>query len=453
MGAGSIRIVQGIFKDKLTLKEVYRFDNHIEWIDGADRWNLEAITRGIYHGLEKALAESEIPIVSVAVDSWGVDFVLLDGAGSPLEDPVSYRDGRTNGMRALWESQMGELETFRLSGINYNVFNTLYQLLSLKGSSLLDKTGWILFMADYINYVLSGKATNEITLSATSQMVNCTTGNWDPQILGLLGLKDGLLAKPILPGTRLGFLKDFGKPTVEVIAAAGHDTACAVAAIPWRHDNFAFLSTGTWCIIGMVSAEPFVTREAYEFGITNERAANGQFRPLKNLMGLWLIQQLRLAFGSRHSFAEIDQMASQAPVSEALIDPSDPVFYNPGNMKQAFDDYLKQNNSTSLSTEASYYRCAYDSLVLSFSKTLKALESLRGKPFDCLHLFGGGSQSELLCRLTARGTGKKVISGPVEAAVTGNILIQAKALGYIASEDAARNLVCDSVVIREYLPD
>ena len=418
MGAGSIRVVQGIFDGKLTLKEVYRFENHIEWKDGADRWNLKAITNGIITGIEKAMATSGVPVTSIGVDSWGVDFVLLNKDGFPLEDPVSYRDKRTMGMKELWNSIMPELETFRQTGINYNVFNTLYQLLSVKGSDVINKTSRILFMADYINYFLSNVAVNELTLASTSQMVNGFTGEWDSKIIELLDLKEGLLSKPVNTGAKIGFFNNgLVSRKLDVVVVAGHDTACAVAAIPNETENFAFLATGTWCIMGMVSDMPFVSEDAFKMGITNERTANGKFRPLKNIMGLWLIQQLRVAFGLRHSYAEIDQMASAMPISNMLIDPSDASFYNPNNMVESFDDYLLKTFNKKLPSEAAYYRCAYDSLAEAFRITMKELENLRGRPFDCIHLIGGGSQSSLLCQLTANATGKKVIAGPVEAEI------------------------------------
>lgn len=454
MGAGSIRIVQGIFDGKLILKEIHRFNNHIERIDGADRWNLEKITRGIATGIDKALSQTDVPITSIGVDSWGVDFVLVGDDGKPVENPVSYRDQRTSGMKYLWNTMMPEMETFLKTGINHNVFNTLYQLLSIRDAESLACTNRILFMADYINYFLSGTAVNEITLSSTSQMLSCTTGNWEPQITKLLKLKEGLLTKPVLPGTKIGFYNNgLVSSKLEVVVVAGHDTACAVTAIPGENDNFAFLSTGTWCIMGMVSDYPIISDDAFKMGITNERTSDGRFRPLKNIMGLWLIQQLRVAFGSKHSYDEIDQMAAKAPPSEMLVSPNEQIFYNPSDMKKAFDEYLFKVYGKTLLTEAAYYRCAYDSLAAAFSETITELETLRNKPFDVIHITGGGSQSEILCRLTAKATGKKIVAGPVEAAVTGNLLIQAKAAGYYTNNSAIKKQIKALIDVQYYFPD
>lgn len=453
MGAGSIRIVQGTFGETFSMKEVHRFENSIEHRDGADRWNLKHITNGILEGISRAITQSDVPVKSVGVDSWGVDFVLLDSDGELLEDPVSYRDERTSGMKYLWNTMMPEMGTFRHTGINYNVFNSLYQLLSLKGSEVMNRTHRILFMADYINYLLSGIAVNELTLASTTQMLSCATGDWDPEILKLLEIRPGLLEKPVLPGMRIGFLKNGlvgGAP--DVVAVAGHDTACAVAAIPGASQNPAFLSTGTWCIMGMVTDKPLLSEQAFNMGITNERTADGRFRPLKNIMGLWLIQQLRLAFGSKHSFAAIDDMAAKVASPNLLVDPSDSLFFNPPDMKLAFDEYLMRVYGRKLQSEADYYRCAYESLAAAFRETLLELEILRGKSFDSIHVIGGGAQSDLLCQLTANITGKQVIAGPVEAAVTGNLLIQVAAAGNFKRGEEAKKQIFKSMRVQNYFP-
>jgi rhamnulokinase len=451
MGAASIRIVQGIFTDKLVLNEIYRFENHIEWIDGAERWNLGKIVEGITTGIVKAFDQSNVPIESIGVDSWGVDFVLLGKDGTPLEDAISYRDKRTIGMKEKWNESFSLENTFKKTGINYNIFNTLYQLLSLKGSRQLHETRRILFMADYINYLLSGKAVNELTLSATSQMVNYQSADFDPIILSFLDIQS-LFGKPVLPGRKLGRLKNFELNNTEVIVVAGHDTACAVAAIPFTNDNAAFISTGTWCIVGMLSDQPLISHKAFELGITNEVTADGKFRPSKNLIGLWLVQQLRVAFGSHNSFSEIEELVSNTPQSAFRIDTSDEGFYNPLNMKVAFDNYFETHFSTKLNSEAEYYRCAYDSLVDSFRKTLTDFEIIRGDKFETIHIIGGGSRSNLLCQLTANVTGKKIIAGPVEAAVIGNLLIQAKALDKSLMNDI-KSLITNSMEIGNCLPE
>jgi len=285
-------------------------------------------------------------------------------------------------------------------------------------------------------------------------MIHCETKTWDDRILKLLGLSPALFSDPVLPGKDLGLISSRYKMKMpaKIIAVAGHDTACAVAAIPFANQNSAFLSTGTWCILGWLSEKPLLSEDARHMGITNELAANGMFRPVKNLMGLWLIQQLRISFGSKHCYDEIDRMAEKEKASKFLVDPSDPVFYHPENMKTAFDVYFQKNEQPLPLSEAGYYRCAYDSLVASFRKTLLDFEALRGTPFDVVHLIGGGSQSALLCQLTANAFQKKVLAGPVEGAVTGNLLIQYEAWCQENPDLMAMPSLKNCEALRTYLP-
>lgn len=452
MGAGSIRIMQLLIGDEVSFKECHRFENPMIMENGALRWDLKVICGELERGLQLVLNESRMPVVSIGVDSWGVDFVLLNHEGQPLENPVSYRDERTNGMKELWEQSMNGEETFRRTGINFNIFNTLYQILSLSDQAKLSNTTRILFMADYLNYYLSGVAVNELTLASTSQMLSCVYDFWDAHILESLGIREEVLSPLVFAGSILGPLqmKIQTDSLPKLIAVAGHDTACAVAAIPFETDDAAFLATGTWCIMGMLSDYPLMSDEAFLSGISNERSADGRFRPLKNLMGLWLIQQLRKAFGNRHSYEAIDQMAAANPVSTVLIDPSEALFYNPENMLQAFDAFLIKAGHQAFQSEAAYYRCAYDSLVASFRKSMLLFEKLRGKPFKVIHVIGGGVQSALLCQLIANGLEREVIAGPVEAAVYGNMLIQLKTLGKL--DTTLKEKLYASMTLQKYAP-
>jgi sugar (pentulose or hexulose) kinase len=452
MGAGSIRIVQGIFGEKLILKELYRFDNLIEESDGHERWNLKKIEKEIVRGLEMALDESSVPVHSVGVDSWGVDFVLLDNEGHAMEDPVAYRDRRTEGMKEQWEKLMTQQETFRRTGINYNIFNTLYQLQSMKGQQQINNASALLFMADYINYLLSGKKCNELTLSSTSQLLGVDKAGWDRDILTKLGVEKLFKLPLVREGSLLGSYGVTGYEPLQVYAVAGHDTACAVHAIPYEDENFAFIATGTWCIAGFLSDVPLSGAAAFEQGITNERATQGRFRPLKNLMGLWLIQRLRQDFGNRHSYAEIDELAAAAAPDGVLIDSNDPVFYNPESMKEAIDEWLVARGLELPGDEAAYYRCVYESLARSFRNEIEALEYLRGRSFSCIHLTGGGSQSQLLCQLTANDVQRKVLAGPTEGAATGNLMIQAEAAGFFRNSQEARAYVSRSLNVSTWLP-
>lgn len=452
MGAGSIRIVQGIFNKQLELREIHRFENEYEHIDGHLRWNLDKITSGIDIGITKAYVNSDIPILSIGVDSWGVDFVLIGKDGLPLENPVSYRDIRTKGMREQWNQTLSDFETFKRTGINYNIFNSLYQFENIKNNTQLKQTSRVLFMSDYINYYLSGKMANELTLANTSQMLNIETKNWDSFIMEKLGLTNIFTEQPVRSGTKLGILKRSNTTLTEVIAVAGHDTASAVAALNTNQQNAAFISTGTWCIVGIFSNKPLLSEQAFKFGITNEMTHEGKFRPLKNLMGLWLIQQLKASFGDIHSYKQIDQITAALPTSTYLIDPSDKLFYNPENMKIAFDQYLSNKYGIVFENEAQYYRCAFDSLANSFMESLSIFEKISGNTIDVLHITGGGAKSELLCQLTANTTRKIVKAGPVEGAVTGNLMIQTLSLKKFSSQLEADSYFKKSMRVKTYNP-
>ncbi|HPR61704.1 MAG TPA: FGGY family carbohydrate kinase, partial [Prolixibacteraceae bacterium] len=386
MGAGSIRIIQGIFNDRFTLNEVYRFENECTHIDGHYRWNIDQIGQKIIHGIRLAFSQTNLPILSVGVDSWGVDFVLLGQNGEFLEHPVTYRDSRTEGMKAFWNKTKSDYDTFVQTGINYNIFNSLYQFLSIQSSKTLQKTKHILFMADYINYLLSGKIANELTLASTTQLLNIGTKEWDSEITTLLGINKKLSTPIAKAGQKLGALLAIPETKTELIATAGHDTACAVASIPNMSENLAFISTGTWCIVGYISNEPVLSYEAFTAGITNEICYDGKIRPLTNVMGLWLIQQLRKAFGQKHSYDEIENMAQNESANTDLIDTNDPIFFNPSNMQEAFDTHLTRNEKILPNSEAAYYSCAYKSIAVALSKKIFQIEEIANKSFTNIRL-------------------------------------------------------------------
>lgn len=455
MGAGSIRIMLGTLDGPgIYISEVHRFENRIVERDGHERWEMEKILSGILEGIEKALAISAAPPASVGVDAWGVDFVLLDRAGRLLDEPVSYRDGRTEGMREKWSQEMDEMETFRRTGINFYIFNTLFQVLSLRDAELLRRTSRILFMPCYINYLLSGRAANELTIASTSQMLGIGGTRWDPVVLERLGLDRGLLGDVILPGMRMGrvTLPGRGKTEMENIAVCGHDTACVVASIPVADPDYVFISAGTWCILGMESAEPLLSTEAFELGLTNERGYGDRYRVLKNITGLWLHQGLKKHLPENITFGEMEQMTRRADEIPQVIDPDDPLFYHPPDMKKAFDDFFLRTGQEPPGDFSGYIRCASDSLCFSFRYHVERLEHLSGRIFSVLHVVGGGSQSDYLNQRIADVCGKRVISGPVEGATLGNILIQAIAMGRIRSLEEGRDLVGRSFPGKAYIP-
>jgi len=456
MGAGSIRVMLGVIdKDVLSFGEIHRITNEIVVRDGHDMWEMERIAREIRAGIRRAIEGSKDAPASIGVDSWGVDFVLLDERGELVETPVAYRDNRTEGMMEQWKTMMPEMETFRHTGINFYIFNTLFQLLSMKDSEIMKRTSRILFLPCYINYLLSGHAHNELTISSTSQLLGVQGDQWDSEILDKLQLDRDLLGDVIWSGTRLGpvTIPEAEGTEMESIAVCGHDTACVVAAIPVENPNYAFISAGTWCIVGVESKTPLVSEEALSLGLTNERGYNNTYRSLKNIVGLWLLQGLKKHLPENTSFTEMEEMTLEGGAIMQVIDPDDPEFYNPKDMKAAFDAYFRKTGQSTPESFGGYILCAYDSLCFSFRYYVEKLEQLSGRSIEVLHLVGGGSQSDYLNQRIATICEREVISGPVEGATLGNILIQAIAMGRIENLAEGRELVKHSCPLKTYHPE
>jgi rhamnulokinase len=455
MGAGSIRIMLAVIeKNELLLEEVHRIDNEIRVRDGRDTWDMEYITGEIVRAVSGIMETSGKQPESIGVDSWGADFVLLDRNGDLVDAAVAYRDKRTEGMQEQWRRIMPDQETFSRTGINFYIFNTLFQLLSLKGSSSIQRCSQILFIPCFINYLLSGRMVNELTISSTSQMLGVEGNEWDSMILEKLDLNVEQLGEVIQPGTKLGsvLLPGIDGNRLECVAVCGHDTACVVAAIPVENPNYAYISAGTWCIVGIESVRPLISEEAFRLGITNERGYGDSYRCLKNIVGLWLLQGLKRELRAGISFAQMEEMVRDEGDARQVIDPDDPGFYNPENMKEAFDRYFVKSGQQLPDRFSDYVRCAYDSLCFSFRYQIEQLEQLSGKSIEVLHVVGGGSQSDYLCQRTATICEREVISGPVEGAAMGNVIIQGIAMGKIQNLQAGRDLVKKSCRVINYLP-
>lgn len=452
MGASNIRIMAGILdKGQLSYRELHRFDNTIRESDGHERWDMEAILRGINHGVNLAIDEYGNEISSIGVDSWGVDFVFLDKNGKLPEQPVAYRDKRTEGMESLWTTLMSRQETFERSGINFYIFNTLLQLLSMKEKGLSPEASNLLFVPNYIQYTLCGVMKNELTISSTSQMLNVESCTWDEKILELLNIPRDVMGDLCPPGTILGQLNNpaLTSSSIKAVAVCAHDTASAVVAVPAVDESYVFISAGTWCLLGMETDQPILTGEALEKGFTNERGYGNTFRFLKNIIGLWLVQGLKSEMPEDSTYSALESLAENAPGGH-LVNPDDPSFYNPSSMKQAFDEFFIRTGQPVPGDMGTYFRCAYDSLVYSFRYYIEMLEQMTQKAIDGIHLIGGGSQSEYLCRQTARICSRTVISGPVEAATIGNILVQAIAMDRISGLPEARDVVRKSFEVKTY---
>ena len=455
MGASSIRIMLGMMgPGGLIHRELRRVDNGAILHEGHERWDITSIFNEITAGIEEAVKQSEGPISSIGVDAWGVDFALLDEKGALLELPVSYRDQRTEGMQDRWNREMSPLETFQRTGINFYLFNTLYQLLSMRGSARLTRASRLLFIPSYISYLLTGKAINELTIASTSQMLAVEGQRWDPEILHKLGILEEMLGPLAQPGTRLGRIarrNEDGSP-IEGVAVCGHDTASVVAAIPVEEPGSVFISAGTWCIVGMESEAPLLQEEVFQNGFTNERGYGNRYRILKNIVGLWLLQGLKKRFQEISTYEQMEELALESGPEDLFIDPDDQGFYNPADMKEAFDAFFQQTGQQPPSNPGGYIQCAYRSLAFSFRYHIELLERLSGRRCNVIHVVGGGSRSDYLNQEISDICYRPVISGPVEAATAGNILVQAVTMGKLESLGEGRAFVREVAPLKKYWP-
>ncbi len=456
LGASSGRLVRGVFEeDKLVLDELFRFPNSVICVNGHDRWDVQEILKSVHEGL--AIAALGKQPLSIGVDSWGVDFVLMNSSGEILDQPVSYRDSRTKGLIEQFSELIPKQVLFNKTGIAFVEYNTLYQLLALlkEKPELFNRSTRFQMIPDFFNYKLSGSMVNEFTAATTTQMLGGSDRNWDEEILSAMNLSSELFSKPVYPGHDLGFVQeDFwpGSEPVKVIAVGSHDTASAVVAVPSSNANYAYLCTGTWCMMGVEVTEPLTSTEVLDGGFSNEGAVGGGYRLLKNLMGLWIVNGLRKDMKQPLSYQKIEEIAEEAVPLSRFIYPNDPLFFNPSSMKEAFNTFFRRTGQTVPVSDAEYLRCAYDSLAMSYKETLNLLKSFHTGRIDRIHALGGGIQSKFMCQLTADSTGIPVYAGPIEGSVLGNLVVQAVSLGKLTSIQEGRNLIKKSFPVTVYNP-
>lgn len=459
-GAESGRAILGrLDGGKLTLEEKHRFANPMGSMRGRLQWDLLAQWQEIKKGLRNIQGTR---LDGVGVDTWGVDFGLLDAQGDILGNPTMYRDPVTEGMMEDVFSVVPRPTVFERTGIQFMPFNTLYQLRALvkHKSPRLAAASKLLFMPDLFNYLLTGVAKSEFSIATTSQMYDPRQRAWASDMLEKLGIPTRILPQIIPTGTLVGPLLDdvareCGIEPVPVIAPGGHDTASAVVSVPASDGNWCYISSGTWSLMGVELPEPLINEQTLAFNYTNEGGFGGSIRFLKNIMGLWLVQECRRHFvreGYDHSYAELTQMAERAMPFEVLIDPNDAPFGTPGDMPAKIDAFCRRTNQTPPGTRGAYVRACLDSLAMKYRQTLEGLQTLLGRSIDVIHIVGGGTQNELLNQLTADACGKPVVAGPIEATAIGNILVQAIATGALPSLDAARQVVRDSFPLKRYEP-
>lgn len=463
-GASSGRAILGSFDgSKLNLTEMHRFPNEPVMVNNSFHWDILRLYHELKRGILECIKNGHQDIVSMGIDTWGVDFGLLDNRGNLLGNPYHYRDSRTAGMMEAAFGKVSKDEIYQTTGISFNVFNTLYQLLAMKeqNSPQLEKAETLLFTPDLLNYFLTGEKVSEYTIASTSQMLQATERDWAKEMLVKLNLPTGILAKIVQPGTRLGGLRkelvtEFNCCEMQVVSVAEHDTGSAVAAIPAENEKYAYISSGTWSLLGVESPTPLITPATAELNYTNEGGINGTYRLLKNIIGLWIYQECKRSWdknGVSTGFAELEAMAENATPFASLIDPDHSLFYGPGNMPEKIRDFCRSTGQKVPETKGEIVRSITESLALKYRIALEGLEEILGYQLPVIHVVGGGSQNKMLNQFTADATGKPVIAGPVEATAIGNIIAQLIAIGEIANLREARSIVKASFPVREYLPN
>lgn len=463
LGAGSGRVIAGKTNNKiLELEEVHRFNNPGTDLPGGSFWNLIGLYRDIVEGLRIANSRYGKNIVAIGIDTWGCDFGLFDSHGRLLGMPHQYRDTRHEGMADVMHQKMPEQEIYKHTGIVSNFYNSSLHLLAEKqlGSPALESADQLLFIPDILAYWLCGRRAVERTVASTSQLIDPATGDWAWPVIDALELPRKIFGEIVAPGTVLGplrseLLRETGLEGIPVVASASHDTASAVAGIPMEGEDQLWLSSGTWSIMGLETRDPILTSEAYSARCCNELGFDNKVRFLKNIGGLWLIQECKRQWaleGEDISYGDMAKLAAEEEAHTAFIDPDDPVFSSPGDMPTRIREYCKKTGQSIPATKGAVLRVATESLALKYRVVLEDFQRLSGKSFDRLNAGGGGIQNRDLAQSTANATGIEVLAGPVEATSCGNIIIQMIATGHLSNLTEGRKLIRDSFEFHQYSP-
>jgi rhamnulokinase len=460
VGAESGRVILGALypqartdePPKLELVELHRFAHEPIHIDDALCWNIPYIWDGILAGLSAAATHSRahaLEVVSVGVDTWGVDFVLVNNHGHPLTPPRCYRDSRCEYGVKIVADRIGYVRLYQITGIQEMAINTLVQLAGAIATrdEAPARAHRLLMMPDFLHVLLGGRLGNESTIASTSQMLDASTGQWSAELLSKLGLPERLVQPPHPPGTILGTLDQETcaatslPPSVRIVAPGSHDTASAVAAVPAAGQHWAYLSSGTWSLLGVEVANPILTEQARRAGFTNERGVGNTIRFLKNVIGLWLLQELRRDLerqGTKLDYAQLTTAAASAQPFRTIIDAFHPSLAAPGGAIQKIKSLARAAGDPEPSSPGEFARCCLESLALAYRATLEDLESLTRDRIETIHIVGGGSRNQLLNQMTADATGRRVLAGPAEATAAGNILVQAMSDGQVPDLAAIR---------------
>jgi rhamnulokinase len=457
IGASSGRLMLGYLENGLLkLDEIYRFENKIVQKGKAFCWEEDKLFQEIKNGLYKC-RDMGIHPDSIGIDTWAVDFVLLDDEDKPLTDAVSYRDPRTDGMMEQVFEKIQKERLYLETGIQFQKFNTIYQLYSIKQTNpeILEKAKSFLMIPDYFNYLLTGKKVNEYTNATSTQLVNAFTKKWDIQLLDILGINKEMFQEIKTPKTILGNLSqelvsEFGFE-MKVILPATHDTGSAVISVP-EQDDTIYISSGTWSLIGVENYFPICITKALDYNFTNEGGIDYRYRFLKNIMGLWMIQEVKRNYQNKYSFSDFVELAEKASYFTSTVDVNDDRFLKPENMVDEIRKYCKETEQPEPILPGEVAKCVFDSLAAGYKDAVNQIEEIFEKEFERINVIGGGCQNEMLNQLIADVTGKEVNAGPVEATAIGNIVSQLMALGEIGDIKEARSIIKDSFEVKKYFP-
>lgn len=459
LGATSGRTILGSFTPNgLELEEVNRFPNHLIQTGGHFYWDIYELYRHIVEGLQIAARWEDVKITSIGIDTWGVDFVCVGKDGAFLRLPYSYRDPHTTGAPERYFARMPRKQVYECTGIQVMNFNSLFQLDTLRHNhdSALSSADKLLFIPDALSYMLTRQMVTEYTIASTAQLVNANTRRLEPSILKSVGLSEEHFGRFVYPGEQVGVLTEevqamTGLGAVPVIAVAGHDTASAVAAVPAMNANFAYLSSGTWSLMGVETDAPVINEETERLNFTNEGGVAGTIRLLKNICGMWLLERCRAGW-EETSYPELIAEANAAEPFRSLINPDDVLFANPADMEQAIKTYCADRHQPVPERRGEVVRCIFESLALRYRQVLENLSVLSVRPIEVLHVIGGGSRNDLLNQWTANAVSVPVVAGPSEATAIGNVMMQALATGAATNVASMRQLINRSISLKTFQP-
>ncbi|MEE0980072.1 MAG: rhamnulokinase family protein, partial [Acutalibacteraceae bacterium] len=452
-GASSGRAIIGCFDgEKITLEEVHRFSNDPVSVGGTVYWDVLRLFYEIKQGIIKARMAGGFD--SIGIDTWGVDFGLIDAEGKLMENPIHYRDARTVGMVDEAFKTMPREKIYGITGIQFMELNTLFQLISLKKNRpwMLERADKMLFMPDLFAYMLTGKMCAEYSIASTSQIIDLKTKSWSKELLEAFGIKEDIFAPLVKPGTVLGMLtpeicEECGVDPVPVISVCGHDTQSAITSVPCEDGKFAFLSSGTWSLFGTELEKPIVNETSLNINITNEGGFDDTVGFLKNIIGLWLIQESRRQWqrqGEDYSYADLEKLALAAEPFKCFIDPDAPEFVPHGNIPKRVQEFCEKTGQYVPQTVGEIMRCIYESLAMKYKLTFEKLCECTERDYPVIHVIGGGTKDTLLCQLTANSCNRTVKAGPIEATVMGNVAVQLMSDNSVADISEARKIVANS---------